>query len=473
MFSRLFTRPRPSSPGPESVLPHASASPSAPLSRPLRVVLYEPHGSGGICHYTYQLAQSLTHVGLDVIVCTRATYELLHLPRSFRLLFPFEHSRVLTRLRRLFRLTPPPPAPDRASGESPDAPASFPPRARARFLRRAVLWLEALLAIRALRPDVVHFQWALHPVEEYIAIRLLQCLRFPVVYTAHNILPHDICSPRDRRMFARIYGAVDRIIVHADRNKGQLLSEFIVDPDNIAVIPHGRYDLFQRQRPAKADARAHLALPADAKIVLFFGTVRRYKGLEYLVSGLNHVVASVPNALLLVVGEIHHSHVHDPQYYDELVQRLRDHANIKWVRDYVPVDAVEYYFAACDVVALPYVNVYQSGVLLLAYGSGKPVVATDTGGLGELEHGANGLVVPPRNADALAQAIVSLLGDASALRAMGARSQYLADTKYAWPNIARTTSEVYQACRIPSVSASNTRPSNRTPHPAGSRPPPV
>jgi glycosyltransferase involved in cell wall biosynthesis len=152
------------------------------------------------------------------------------------------------------------------------------------------------------------------------------------------------------------------------------------------------------------------------------------------------------DAFLLIVGDIYAGDPEGHRYYTQLIDGLRGRDDVLCVASYVPVEAVGDYMAAADVVVLPYTRTYQSGVLLAAYAAGRPVVVTDTGGLGEIvEAGKSGFVVPPRDVKALANGIVDTLADAERLSAMGEHARYLATTVYAWDAVASRTIELYRS----------------------------
>lgn len=151
--------------------------------------------------------------------------------------------------------------------------------------------------------------------------------------------------------------------------------------------------------------RRELNIPDDRPVVLFFGFVRPYKGLEYLIQALPHVLKELP-VHLLVVGEFWSS----PQFYQEYAREFGVEHAITFVNRYVPNEELQPYFDMSEVVALPYIAATQSAVVQLAFGFGKPVITTRVGGLHEVvQDGQTGLIVPPQDEVALAGAIVRFL----------------------------------------------------------------
>jgi D-inositol-3-phosphate glycosyltransferase len=419
----------------------------------LRIVLYEPSGRGGICHYTYQLAESLAGEGAQITVFTSENYELRHVQRKFRVYFHARSSRlkkVFEKARRFLR---------RKKAAAPDCvvpPHSHPARPvrqgsrSGEVLAQLRRWYTRLVAVVAFlrhRPALIHFQWVTRPAEDYYFIKLLRLFGFPIVYTVHNVLPHNNKSTDMHTVFQKIYHAADHLIVHAERNKQDLINDFSLRAEKISVIPHGSYDFFARQNAlSQNDARAALQISQAKKVILFFGAIRRNKGLEYLLDAFQHVKANVTEVLLLVAGKGGGKNGERSVYYTDLVERLTHCDGVKFVEQYIPVEQVNCYVAAADVVVLPYVTVSQSGVLLLAYAAGKPVVVTDVGGLGEVvEHGSSGFIVPPTDVHALAQAITTILCDGTLRKAMGQRAQALAATVYSWKQVASRTCALYRS----------------------------
>lgn len=429
-----------------SLLPGAAPPADAPNgSRPLRIVLYEPSGRGGVCHYTYELAEHLARAGVEVRLITTEDYELEHLDRHFRLDYLFTRS-WLTTLGR--RRRPPQRGPSPTGRLATVGQVKTPgQRGFLRRLRLRLLHWRVVAGFLWRRPDLVHFQWLVSRVQDHEFIQLLHRVGIPVVYTAHDVEPHMAASPRDREELQRLYESAARIIVHAESNKRELASVFAIDPSKIAVIPHGSYDFLCARDPLTKDAaRERVGVPRGKNVILFFGLIKRYKGLEYLVDAFEEVRRRVKDAFLLIVGDVFAGDPDGHRYYTQLIDGLRGREDVLCVATYVPVDAIGQYLTAADVVVLPYTRTYQSGVLLAAYAAGRPVVVTNAGGLSEVvEEGRSGFVVPPGDAKALAIAIADILADSERLSAMGKRARQLATELYGWDAIASRTIALYDS----------------------------
>jgi glycosyltransferase involved in cell wall biosynthesis len=416
----------------------------------LRIVFYEPSGRGGICHYTWELAEHLARAGSEVTVLTTSRSELAHFPRSFRIRALFRRSwvrQVIDVVATMSRRRSKPPT----SGEGMDRPAGATTRSSLRRLRIRMLHWRVLAGFLLRRPDVVHFQWLADRACDLSFIRDLKALRIPVVYTAHEVMLNDPPSVDDLAFLSRFYRAVDQIIVHAAGNRAKLAGAFGIAEERITVIPHGPYRFtFGLNRPpvSKKEARRRLGIPSEKRVVLFFGLIKRYKGLEVLVSAFGAIEQEVSDAFLLIVGDVYRGEPEAYRYYSSLLEGLQGRRNVRTVIEYVPVADIPTYFAASDLVALPYTQTTQSGVLLAAYGAGRPVVVSETGGLPEVvEEGKTGLVVPPLDNEALARAIIGILSEPQRARRMGEEARKMSSSAFGWPRVARRTAETYILAR--------------------------
>jgi len=223
----------------------------------------------------------------------------------------------------------------------------------------------------------------------------------------------------------------------------------------VHVIPHGNEGMFlgdEKGEKGGGTLARELGLKDGAPTALFFGTLTKYKGVEYLLDAFALVRRRLPGARLVVAG-FPNPDV-DVEALRARVGRLGLGDAVKFYLRYVPVGEVAGLFAASDVVVFPYLMIYQSGALQVAYSFAKPAVATDVGGLSEaVVHGETGLLVPPRDAAALGEAVAALLSDPARAREMGERGRELSETAYSWDGIAREVKGVYASLRAGGVEA--------------------
>lgn len=287
--------------------------------------------------------------------------------------------------------------------------------------------------------DVVHAQWwsyALAPV--YVTVLGIARLRRKrIVLTAHNIEPHE--GGFARRLANRaVFRFAHRYIVHSEANKTTLQRMLRCDPSRITVLPHGVLET-PRTGMSRPTARLRLGIPGDARVVLCFGNIRPYKGVDVLLRAFADVAAADPKALLLIAGQPWNDWEPNRQLIDELGIAGRVRVRL----EYIPTEEIEPLFVAADLVALPYTHFdAQSGVGTRALPFGRPLIVTNTGGLPDLVLDPDA-VVPAGDAGALARAIARVLGDQELRDQMAVDSLAMA-AALGWDAIAERTEEVYR-----------------------------
>jgi glycosyltransferase involved in cell wall biosynthesis len=322
------------------------------------------------------------------------------------------------------------------------------PRSRIRKGARYIYSLGRLLfqAARG-RPDIIHWQFTELPVADTIAMLAIRILRIRQVYTAHELLPWS-SSWHHKWIFGRLYRIVDRVIVHNDDQRAELVGRFGIDSSAIRVAPLGDYVLFAEPDMQQSSARSALGVAHERPVALFFGTIRPSKGLEVLLEAWARVVQRLPEALLLVTGKPFKGA--DTTATTTLISKLGIERHVVTRFEHVdPVDTNAYYRAA-DVVVLPYHDIGTSGVLRYAYNSARPVIATSVG-----EHrskvvpGQTGYLVPPGDPTGLANLLVQALGDRAALGRMGETARGYAADNFKWADSARALLRAYEELSRP------------------------
>lgn len=283
--------------------------------------------------------------------------------------------------------------------------------------------------IRAWDPDVVHYQWLPLPVVDYPTLAALSTVA-PLVLTVHDSDPFH-GSETSRLQLVGMRPAMrlfDVRIVHTEYTRAKLI-ESGFNPDSISVVPHGVLDYPTEE------------VHSEENRILFFGNIKKYKGLETAIRALGELrERTLAETTLVVAGKPHV----DVDRLKSLAGRLGVGDSIEWRLGYVPEDKLPSLFGTAELVVLPYRQIDQSGVLLTAVGYGTPVVATDVGGFGEVvEDGTHGRLVAPEDPSAFAAAVEDLLTDDDAREAMSAAMDRLAD-ELSWTAIAEQTTEVYR-----------------------------
>ena len=248
-------------------------------------------------------------------------------------------------------------------------------------------------------PNLVVFQWwqpFFAPAFRVISSLVKRRLDTRIVFLCHNVLPHE-SSFVDRGLARFGLAAGDAFLVQSREDEQSLAR--LLPGAGVAVHPHPVYSQFASVRPERSEARAKLGV--DGHVVLFFGLVRAYKGVDNLIRAFGHLAGTL-DVTLLVVGEFYE----DRKPYDELIASLGLGSRVRVIDRYVPDDEVGIYFTAADLVALPYRSASQSGIVQTSFAFERPVVVTAVGGLPDIvRDGETGYVVPPDDPAALAAAI--------------------------------------------------------------------
>ncbi|HXK41325.1 MAG TPA: glycosyltransferase [Anaerolineae bacterium] len=326
---------------------------------------------GGIAHYTTFLAQRLREKHNVLMISYRRQYPRWLFPgHSDR--DPSEHSIQLEDVHYLL---------DAFSVQS---------------------WFRTLNLLKLYEPDLLLTQWWT-PFWAPSLITILARFRsvfpeVPIFTICHNIVSHEE-HWWDNLVARLVLRLPDHCIVHSESSKIYLLH--ILPNAKITLIGFPQYEGLISVFYSRADARNKLGIQANESVLLFFGFVRPYKGLEYLLHALakvNHVLS----VRLLIVGEFWH----DKQNYLRLIDDLGIGDYVTIVDEYVPNEEIGLYFAAADVLVLPYIKTSQSAVVQLAFETDTPVIASNVSGVGEyVVEGVNGLLVMPGDIEDLAQAI--------------------------------------------------------------------
>jgi glycosyltransferase involved in cell wall biosynthesis len=283
----------------------------------------------------------------------------------------------------------------------------------------------ARLRRRARNADVVHLQWlTLGPWD-----RPLLPAHAPLVYTLHAPLPEG--GRALRRQWALLQH-MDAVIAHTEAGARRLREESGLDSARVHVIPHGAFDYLTRlpeERPLPTALAA-----VEGPVVLCFGLVRPYKGIDVLLDAFREV----EGAELWIVGRA----MMPLAPLRELAARCR--ATVRFVPRFITDPEIPAFFRRADLVVLPHRRSEQSGVLYTALAFGRPLVASAVGGFTEVaEHGA-ARTVPPADPQALAAALRELLGDPGARERLGAAAAKAAAGIYSWDAIGARTAALYR-----------------------------
>lgn len=295
-------------------------------------------------------------------------------------------------------------------------------------------WIRVGMAIRREKADLVVVRYWLPFMGPCLGtiLRLIRGNKHSkIVCIADNVIPHEK-RPGDRWFTRYFIKPVDAFITMSEKVM-QDLRLFTQKPARMAV--HPLYDNFG-EPVTKTDARQHLHLPATGPIILFFGFIRAYKGLDLLLEALHLLKqknGSIPK--LLIAGEFYE----DRAPYDQLIRQYQLADDLYLHTDFIPDNEVRYYLCAADFIIQPYKHATQSGITPLAYHFDKPMLVTRVGALAEMvPHAKAGWVAEP-NAASIAAGIEQLyaLGETSFFPHLRAEKK-----KYSWDQLIRTIREL-------------------------------
>ncbi len=366
------------------------SGPTRVLSGPVKVHVVDP--SAYTTAYDHALCEALARAGVEVeLVTSRFAYGAPPAPEGYARRESFYQA-------------------------APGAPGS-----RARRAAKLLQHVPDMLRYRARAgtADVVHFQWLAVPA---IDGPLLPRGR-PLVLTAHDILPRGAGAGGARRLARRF----DAVIAHSAHGRERLIAELGVAPERAHAIPHGAF--------AHLAATADAPLPAEleatgAPVVLCFGLLRPYKGLDVLLDAWD----APSGAELWIVGR---------SMMDLMPLRARARPGVRWVTRYVSDGELAACFRRADLVVAPYRESEQSGVIATALAFGRPLLASDVGGFGEVAAAGAAELVAPGDPAALREALARLLDDAPRRARLTEAALALASGEWSWERVAKRTRALY------------------------------
>tara|TARA_B100001758_G_C18411756_1_gene616285 strand:- start:553 stop:1704 length:1152 start_codon:yes stop_codon:yes gene_type:complete len=273
-----------------------------------------------------------------------------------------------------------------------------------------------------------------------IDLVIVKILFGKIVLTVHDVSSFDI-DQRSNLFNKIVYKLANLILTHNRFSKSEIEKNYNLQACKIDIIPHGNYIPFISVNKDKICSRKKLRLPLDQKIILFFGLIKKVKGLDILLKSLKDVVVEHPDTTLLIAGK---PWKNDFLYYQEIIDKhnLNDHCELHI--KFIPHEDVSFYYSACDLVVLPYKKIYQSGVLMMAMSYEKPVLVSDLPPLKEvITNRKNGFVFESENTRELSLMIKEILSDLNIVEHVKNEGTKLMRTKYDWDKIGELTSKSY------------------------------
>lgn len=298
-------------------------------------------------------------------------------------------------------------------------------------------WLWAGLTVKG---DIVHAQWWAHPLAPifFVALSIAKLGGKRIVVTVHNVQPHEK-NRTNEFLNSVIFRLADSFIVHSGENKKSLSRIYNINLNQISIIPHGILTPVAVRGITKDAARSFLNIPMDKKVLLFFGIIRDYKGLDILLKAMAQIIIEKENVILLIAGKPWE----DWSKYQKIIDENKLERYIIKKLDFIPPSEVEYYFSASDLVILPYKYFdAQSGVGALALPFKRAMIVTDTGGLPDFVKDKKA-ILKPNDPQGLVKVIIKALKDDDLLGKLSVDSQEISK-KYSWDRIVEETMKIYE-----------------------------
>jgi D-inositol-3-phosphate glycosyltransferase len=302
------------------------------------------------------------------------------------------------------------------------------------------------------KPRIFHILWnnKLQLFDRTFLMLYYKLLGKKIVFTAHNVnaARRDSKDSAFNRLTLKIqYHLANHIFVHTEKMKSELRDDFGVDPGAVTVIPFGINNSVPNTKLTSAEAKRLVGIENNARTILFFGAIRPYKGLEHLVAAFQRIAPKHPDFRLIIAGESKKGSEEYLLGIQETIKRDSTRAQVIQKIEFVPDKDTELYFKAADVLVLPYTEVFQSGVLFLAYSFGLPVIASEVGSFhDDIISGKTGYLCRSCSAEDLGNAIETYF-DSQLFKTLDRARleiQDYANARNSWSVVGDLTRKIYE-----------------------------
>ncbi|QAB15784.1 glycosyltransferase family 4 protein [Hydrogenovibrio thermophilus] len=233
-----------------------------------------------------------------------------------------------------------------------------------------------------------------------------------------------------------------KIVVTTHTNYSKSILKEMLPGKEVVLMPHSDIDFIHEYDSFPQEVKTKYGLEKSDNFVLFFGQIKKTKGLETLLKAWPMVIKRCPELKLLIVGRCWQN---DCSIYDELINKLGIGRHVVWKKGYVPDEDVPSYFSLAEVVVLPYTRIYSSGVLLRAMGYGKPVIVSDQPAFTEIvEHNLTGLVFVTEDVVDLSEKIVEVIKNPDLQKNLTFNASKLMENKYSWDAVGKKMLSIFK-----------------------------
>ena len=270
---------------------------------------------------------------------------------------------------------------------------------------------------------------------------LVKLVKGKVVLTIHDVTSF---ADRNRSSFIAnlIYKLTDAVLTHNEFSKEEFIKFTSISKNDIHIVPHGNYTQFLNIRKDKNQSRAKLDLPQDKTILLFFGMIKKVKGLEVLLKSMRKIIDKNPEVVLLIAGKPWENNF---SIYQKIIDENNLSENVILHTKFIDYEDVEHYYCSSDLVILPYKKIYQSGVLMMTLSYERPALVSDLPPLKEvITDNENGFLFASENEEDLTNKILKIISDKDNLEKVRLKGIETVNTKYGWDEIGRLTKKAYQ-----------------------------
>lgn len=289
------------------------------------------------------------------------------------------------------------------------------------------------------RPEVVHTQWVIFSPLDYYYLRQIKKQCGKLIITIHDILPFNE-KFYDKFFHRKIYGIADEIIVQTDANVERFGEIFPQYRGKAHMIPHGHFLDYVTVCDCQA-AREKLKIPDDKFVLLFFGQIKKVKGVGVLLEAFAEALKERKDLYLIIAGNVWKD---DFSEYQRIIESNEIQSFVRTDIRYIPDEDVPYYYGACDICVLPYLDLYQSGVVQLVYGYKKPAISSDLPAFtGIVQEGKTGYVFPKGDSMQLCKKILESASNQQNLKQLGENGYKLIVEKFNWDDIAEKVVKLY------------------------------
>tara|TARA_B100000902_G_scaffold163425_2_gene158627 strand:+ start:48930 stop:50087 length:1158 start_codon:yes stop_codon:yes gene_type:complete len=271
---------------------------------------------------------------------------------------------------------------------------------------------------------------------------LTKFLGMKVVYTVHDVISNLEKNEGSFRWINYVLNKSDKLITHNEYSKQEMIRLFKGIDKEIHIIPHGNYMPFITIKNDQNKSRNKLGLPKHKKVLLFFGMIKRVKGLDLLLKSMQIVIKNNPDIFLLIAGK---SWEDDFNLYNEMIENLGIKDNCIVHNKYIKSEHVADYFCSADISVLPYKRISQSGVLMMSMSYNCPVLVSNLLPFTEIiNDDITGYIFESENINSLSQKILSIFSNEKSLIKCKDLASNEIKTKYSWNEIGRKMKNIYE-----------------------------